>query len=182
MASPRPCGNTAELLKPFVAELQQNDSEVEYITLADKNIFPCLGCYACQQIDGEYGCIQHDDTDKIMASIIDCDCVVFATPIYTWYCTPPMKALLDRTYGLNKYYGSAAGSLWGNKDVAIIATHGYEGEAAFGPFETGIKHLCEHSHLNYRGLYSVRDEDNLASFLTKEAVTGAVDFAKKLIG
>lgn len=37
-----------------------------------------------------------------------------ATPIYSWYCTPPMKALLDRlVYGMNKYYGDEKGpSLW----------------------------------------------------------------------
>lgn len=181
MASPRLSGNTAELLKPFISELKINGVEITYITLAEKNILPCKGCYVCQNVSDEYGCVQQDDTIEIMKEIINCDCVVLATPIYSWYCTAPMKALLDRHYGLNKFYGSAKGSLWKGKKIAIIATHGYDMEYGTGPFKTGIKRLCEHSNLEYMGMYSVRDEDNLASFQTKEAIDGARDFAQKLL-
>lgn len=181
MGSPRLNGNTAELLKPFISELELNHSEIIYIPLANKNILPCKGCYACQNVSNDYGCIQQDDVLEIMERIIDSDCVVFATPIYSWYCTSPMKALLDRHYGLNKYYGNAKGSLWAGKKVAIIATHGYDAEYGAGPFETGIKRLCEHSKLNYMGMYSIRDIDDLASFQTEEAINGARSFAKKLL-
>lgn len=182
MGSPRLHGNTAELLKPFIDELFENSAEVTYITLADKKISPCLGCYHCQNVLGEYGCKQQDDMQKIVSEVIKADCLVLATPIYTWYCPAEMKAVLDRLYGMNKYYGSnGTGSLWENKKVAIIATHGYDAKYGAGPFETGIKRLCEHSKLKYLGMYSVRDEDNLASFKTSEAVSGARKFAKSII-
>lgn len=181
MGSPRLKGNTAELLKPFIAELEFNQVEFTYITLADKNILPCKGCYFCQDISSKYGCVQQDDVSEIMDKIIDCDCIILATPIYTWYCTSLMKALLDRHYGLNKYYGSAKGSLWEGKKVAIVATHGYDTEYGAGPFETGVKRLCEHSKLNYMGMYSVRDEDNLTSFQTITAMNGAKLFARNLL-
>ena len=180
MGSPRLNGNTAELLKPFIKELENNGNSIVYITLADKKIQPCKGCYACQQIEGLYGCVQEDDVERIMENIIESDCIVFATPIYTWYCTAPMKALLDRLYGLNKFYGNAKGSLWEGKRIAIIATHGYDVKYGTEPFETGIKRLCEHSNLKYVGMYSVRDEDDIASFQTIEAVSGAEEFAKRL--
>lgn len=182
MASPRLNGNTAELVKPFLTELKKNGAEVKYITLAEKNILPCKGCYACQDISDEYGCVQQDDIAEIIKEVIKSDCIVLATPIYSWYCTTPMKALLDRHYGLNKFYGSAKGSLWEGKKVAIIATHGYDAEYGAGPFETGIKRLCEHSKLEYVGMYSVRDEDNLASFQTEDAINGTTLFANKLLG
>ena len=67
------------------------------------------------------------------------------------------------------------------KKVAILATHGYDAAYATEPFETGIKRLCEHSHLKYIGIYSVRDTDNLASFQTEEAVEGARKFARKVL-
>lgn len=41
--------------------------------------------------------------------------------------------------------------------------------------------LCKHSGLTYCGLYSVQDEDNLASFQTGEAIAGAKAFARKLM-
>ena len=59
-----------------------------------------------------------------------------------------MKAVLDRHYGFNKYYGIAEGCLWEGKKV---------------------------------GMYSVQDNDNLASFQTSEAVEGVKSFARKLI-
>lgn len=181
MGSPRINGNTAELLKPFMEELKLNGANVSYITLADKTIYSCKGCYACQNIEKEYGCIQVDDAATIIQSIIASDCVVFATPIYSWYCTAPMKALLDRHFGLNKFYGRAKGSLWEGKNCALITTHGYDVEYATSPFETGIKRLCEHSKLSYRGMYSVRDEDDLASFQTEQAIAGVKEFARKLV-
>ena len=179
MGSPRLNGNTAELLKPFMKELKNIGADMTYITLADKKIGSCEACYVCQQIDGEYGCPRRDDMQGIVHEIIEADCIVLATPIYSWYCPSGMKAVLDRHYGLNKYYGSASGSLWEGKTVAVIATHGYAREYAASPFETGIMRLCEHSRLNYIGMYSVRDEDNLASFQTDEAVRGAIAFARK---
>ncbi|WP_320054449.1 flavodoxin family protein [uncultured Acetobacteroides sp.] len=184
MGSPRLKGNTAELLKPFLEELENSKADVTYIQLAEKNIMPCKGCYACQDVSGEYGCIQQDDVAEIMEEIIKCDCIVLATPIYSWYCTAPMKALLDRHYGLNKFYRTAKGSLWEGKKVAIVATHGYDAEYGAGPFETGIKRLCEHSKLDYVGLYSVRDMDDdggMTSFQTEDAITGARNFARKLL-
>lgn len=118
---------------------------------------------------------------EIVQDIVNADCIVLATPIYSWYCTAKMKAMLDRHYGLNKYYGSAEGSLWAGKKVGIITTHGYEGNYATEPFETGIKRLCKHSGLEYAGMYSVQDEDDQASFQTESAVAGARDFADKLL-
>jgi len=179
MGSPRLHGNTAELCKPFMQELEAQGAELRYMTLADKNISPCKGCYACQEVSGEYGCCQRDGMPA--EDIIWADIIVLATPIYAWYCAAPMKNLLDRHYGFNKYYGSAEGSLWAGKKLAIHATHGYEGAYATDPFEMGMQRLCIHSGLEYLGIYSVQDEDNLASFQTAEAVEGAKAFARKLL-
>ena len=181
MGSPRLRGNTAELCKPFMEELKANGADVRYVTLADKDVKPCKGCYACQEVSGEYGCPQKDDMAAVVEDIRWADLIVLATPIYAWYCAAPMKNVLDRHYGFNKFYGSAEGSLWAGKKVAIIATHGYDGAYATDPFEMGIQRLCKHSNLEYVGLYSVQDEDNLASFQTADAVNGARAFARKVL-
>lgn len=179
MGSPRLTGNTAELCKPFMEEWKAAEADVRYITLADKNINPCKGCYACQDVSGAYGCCQKDDMP--VEDILWADLIVLATPIYAWYCAAPMKNVLDRHYGFNKFYGSAEGSLWAGKKVAILATHGYDGAYATDPFEMGVQRLCKHSGLTYCGLYSVQDEDNLASFRTDAAIAGAKEFARKLM-
>ena len=181
MGSSRLHGNTAELCKPLMEELRAQGVQVRYVTLADRDIRPCRACYRCQDVEGAYGCVQQDGMANVVEDILWADLIVLATPIYSWYCTPQMKAVLDRHYGLNKYYGKAKGSLWAGKHVAVLATHGYEGEYAYGPFETGVQRLCEHSKLVYDGLYSVVDEDNLASFRTPEAIEGARAFARRLV-
>ena len=179
MGSPRLHGNTAELCKPFMDEAAKCGAQVKYVTLADKHILPCKGCYCCQDRAGEYGCIQDDDMP--VAEILWADLIVLATPIYAWYCAAPMKNVLDRHYGFNKFYGSAGGCLWEGRKVAILATHGYPDVYATDPFAMGVERLCIHSNLQYMGIYSVRDEDNLASFRTPEAVNGARAFARKLL-
>ena len=181
MGSPRLHSNTAEVCKHFMEELRARNAAVKYIELVNKRINPCRECYVCQDTDGVYGCPQEDDMTEIAEEILWADAIVLATPIFAWYCTAQMKALLDRHYGFNKYYGSATGCLWEGKKVAIIATHGYEGAYATEPFETGIKRLCVHSKLNYVGMYSGQDSDNLASFQTPEAIAGAKAFARKLM-
>ena len=182
MGSPRIHGNTAELCKCFMEELQEQNADIKYIELEKLHINPCKECYVCQDVAEAYGCAQKDDMTEIAETILWADVLVLATPIFSWYCTAKMKAVLDRHYGFNKYYGSAEGCLWEGKSVGIIATHGYEGAYATEPFETGIKRLCAHSNLKYIGMYSVQDNDNLASFQTAEAKAGVKDFARKIVG
>ncbi|MCI8627247.1 MAG: flavodoxin family protein [Lachnospiraceae bacterium] len=188
MGSPRQDGNTAELLKPFLEELQTlkkwEDIIVQYITIADKTIAPCKGCYTCQQVSGIYGCCQQDDMWQITGQMLWADVMVLATPIYTWFCPAQMKAMLDRLYGLNKYYGSSQTpphAMLAGKGLALITTHGYDRDYGAGSFETGIIRYCEHSHLHYFGMYSVQDTDNKASFQTEEAKAGARAFAQQLV-
>ncbi|PKM40523.1 MAG: NADPH-dependent FMN reductase [Firmicutes bacterium HGW-Firmicutes-9] len=179
--SPRLHGNTAELLKPFVEVLQQSDVTLNNYTLVQMNVASCKGCYHCQDVQGEYGCYQKDDMHTIAKAIMESDLIVLATPIYIWYCTPELKAVLDRFYGLAKFYRSAKGNFVEGKRVAILATHGYDAAYAADPFVIGIQRMCDHYHMRYDGMYSVRDVDDLASFQTKQAISGAKEFAQYLL-
>ena len=182
MGSPRLKGNTAELCKPFTDELKLCQAQVEYIELHGKNIAPCLGCYHCQDIAGEYGCIQQDDMQSVIQSILSADVLVFATPIYTWQATPPIKAVMDRMFGINKYYRSAPRErLNVGQAYALLATCGYDLDYGAGTLDEGIRRWCAHSELPYLGMCAVRDEDNLASFRTEEAIAGAREFARSII-
>lgn len=84
---------------------------------------------------------------------------MLAIPIYSWYCTPPMKVVLDRlVYGMNKYYGEEKGpSLWEGKQVALITTCGYRPENGADLWESGVRRYCKHSRLNYLGMLTERD-------------------------
>ena len=179
--SPRVHGNTAELAKPFLEELTSGGATLSNYTLVNMNVASCKGCYRCQDVANEYGCYQQDDMHAIAKSIIESDLIVLVTPIYTWFCTTELKTVLDRFYGLAKYYRSAEGNFVEGKRIAILATHGYDAAYAADPFVIGIQRMCEHYHMRYDGMYSVRDIDNLASFQTKPAINGAKEFARYLL-
>ena len=51
MGSPRLHGNTAELCKYVIEELQEHKAEVQYMELEKMLINPCKECYVCQNVE-----------------------------------------------------------------------------------------------------------------------------------
>ncbi len=158
MGSPRRNGNTAALLTPFCEELERSGIGTETVWLYDRDIQPCVACRACQVDWTGFGCSRRDDGQALFDLVLASDLMVLATPIYVWYCTPPMKALLDRlVYGMNKYYGERKGpALWAGKSVALLMTCGYRPEKGCDLFEEGMRRYCRHSQLHYLGSHAER--------------------------
>ncbi|MEI3305764.1 MAG: NAD(P)H-dependent oxidoreductase [Dysosmobacter sp.] len=123
------------------------EHQTRTIWLYEKNIQPCIACRACQRDWSRFGCVRKDDADAIFQVILESELMVLTTPIYSWYCTPPMKALLDRlVYGMNKYYGEEKGpALWEGKAMALLMTCGYRPEKGCDLFEEGMRRYCRHS-------------------------------------
>lgn len=182
MGSPRKNGNTAGLLKPFLEELVSRKAEYDLIRLYEKQIDPCTGCRSCQKNWTSFGCIHDDDMQEIFNLILHSDVIVLATPIYSWYCTPPLKALLDRlVYGMNKYYGEEKGpSLWEGKRLAVITTCGYPPEKGADLFQIGMERYCKHSRLTYEGMLSEHDPGYRSTFMDAGKESRAREFARKL--
>ena len=184
MGSPRKGGNTAALLAPFCEELRSAGAETETVWLYDRDIRPCLACRRCQEDWTAFGCGQQDDVQELFDKVLESDCVVLATPIYAWYCTPPMKALLDRlVYGMNKYYGEQKGpALWAGKALALVTTCGYPPEKGADLWESGIRRYCKHSQLQYAGMLAEHDPGYNKVFMSPEKAERAAQFAAKLAG
>ena len=183
MGSPRKGGNTAALLAPFCEELRSAGAETETVWLYDRDIRPCLACRRCQEDWTAFGCGQQDDVQELFDKVLESDCVVLATPIYAWYCTPPMKALLDRlVYGMNKFYGAKKGpSLWQGKAMTLLMTCGYRPEKGCDLFEEGMRRYCKHAGLRYLGSHAERHLGYDSVFMDpdKEARTRA--FARQML-
>ncbi|MDY6310834.1 MAG: flavodoxin family protein [Cyanobacteriota bacterium] len=71
--------------------------EVEFVSLKDKNIQFCKGCFACQKLGH---CVINDDANEIVAKMKDADVIVWATPIYYYEMSGQMKTLIDRANSL----------------------------------------------------------------------------------
>ncbi|MCC0764339.1 flavodoxin family protein [Clostridioides sp. ES-S-0006-03] len=181
MGSPKKNGNTASILEPFIEELENYNANLEMLRLYDYQIEPCIACKKCQENLSSFGCCRQDDVHKIFKKVLMCDLIILATPIYSWYCTSPMKALLDRlVYGMNKYYGDEKGpALWSGKSVALITTCGYRPEKGADIWEDGIKRYCKHSQLKYIGMLVERDLGK-PNFMDTEKEEHSRQFAKQI--
>lgn len=186
MGSPRKEGNTAALLRTFCEEMERLGAAVETEWLYGYDIRPCVACRTCQDVHDGFGCPQRDDVQTLFEKVLACDLLVFATPIYAWYCTPPMKALLDRLiYGMNKFYGAEKGlSLWEGKAVAVLTTCGYRPEKGSDLFLEGIRRCCRHSGLRFLGSRTERhlgyDTEFMDADKEKRLRTFAAEIQEKL--
>lgn len=183
MGSPRKEGNTAQLTEPFINEAKALGAEVETVWLYGMNIQGCISCRSCQKEWDKINCAIKDDMGIIFDKVQNADIIVLATPIYSWYCTAPMKAVLDRlVYGMNKYYGDKVGpSLFEGKKMAIITTCGYKPDRGADLFEEGMKRYCKHSHITYLGMLAERFLGYKTVFMDETKAEHAREFAKKII-
>lgn len=183
MGSPRREGNTAALLAPFCQELEAAGWETETIWLYEKDIRPCRACRRCQKDWTSFHCVQGDDVQDIFDKVLACGLMVWATPMYSWYCTPPVKALLDRlVYGMNKFYGGKKGpALWKGKAMALLLSCGYPPEKGTDLFEEGMRRYCRHSGLRYLGAHAERHMGYDAVFMDAEKEIRTRAFARALL-
>lgn len=155
LGSPRPQGNTAALTEILCDQLRQGGAQTEVISLYEKEIQPCVACRGCQKDWSTFACVRQDDVAAIAEKILDCDLIVLATPIYSWYCTPPMKALLE--------------------------TCGYPPDKGCDLLEEGIRRYCRHSGLRYLGSHAERHVSYAIAFLDAEKEQRTRAFALELL-
>lgn len=181
MGSPRKGGNTASLTAPFVSELEARGVSRKTFDVYDMDLRPCVACRTCQKDWTKFGCPQDDDMQQIFDAALEADLIVVASPIYSWYCTPPVKNVLDRlVYGMNKYYGEEMGpSIWKGKKMALISTCGYPVEKGADLFEEGMKRYAKHSRLQYVGMACERQRNYGEQFMDAEKEQAMRDFAQK---
>ena len=95
-SSPHASGNTAYSLHYALDLLNDRGVLTRYITLHDKRINPCKGCFHCNE--GE--CVYDDDMAEICEALKQCDGLILASPVYLGMVSGLMKNMMDRTVQL----------------------------------------------------------------------------------
>lgn len=90
-------GSTAKLVHAFTEGARSSGHSVYEFYLDGMKINSCKGCLHAKG-DAHSPCVQKDDMDQIYAVFADCDVVVFASPVYFWTITGPLKTAADRLY------------------------------------------------------------------------------------
>ena len=130
--SPHREGNTAHALRDALAAIEAEGIETAYISLADLDIHPCKGCFACRE--GE--CVQVDDMQSLVDAMYHCDGLILASPVYMGLITGQMKVMMDRTvlfrtrgrFDLTGKVGggiACAGFRNGGQELTLQAMHTY---------------------------------------------------------
>ncbi len=122
-------GNSDMLAGAFARGAEEAGNEVETVSLVDKRIAFCRGCFACQKTGR---CIIDDDAVSVTEKISDAEVVVWATPIYYYEMTGQMKTMIDRANALFvKDYQF--------RDVYMLSTAAEEDASACERAITGLK-------------------------------------------
>lgn len=178
--SPHKNGNTKKLLDIVLERLSVNGHEIEMINLYEKKISPCIGCFACQKHSDDFGCVQDDDVENIAEKIFEAEQIIFATPIYSWFCTGVMKNLLDRiVFFMNKIYlGQNGIKMMKGKKISLVLTCGMQPETSTDLFERGMMRFAIHCGMFYMGSIHVRC---VGKSLTEENKISAMKFADFIV-
>ena len=92
--SSRKDGNTAIIIGKVFEELNKEGIETELIQLADYEIQPCRGCFACK---GRGNCVfAKDGFAKIFRCMVEAHGIILGSPVYSADVSAKMKAFLER--------------------------------------------------------------------------------------
>lgn len=94
--SPHLEGNTAYALRYALRLLAEAGLQTSYISLADKTIAFCDGCFCCRG----GACVYDDDMTDILDALRGCDCLLLGSPVYMGMVSGQLKTLMDRTVPL----------------------------------------------------------------------------------
>lgn len=93
--SARKNGNTAIIINKVFEELHKENIKTELVHLADYEIHPCRGCFACKS---RGNCVFTDDGfAEIFSSMVEADGVILGSPVYSADVSAKMKAFLERS-------------------------------------------------------------------------------------
>ncbi len=97
--SPRPNGNTKQMIQAFCEGLDEAGHSYQVIDLCRMNIHGCMACEYChEKRQGE--CMQKDDMQRVYPLLRKAEMLVIASPIYYHGVSGQMKCAIDRFYAV----------------------------------------------------------------------------------
>lgn len=94
VGSPRKNGNTRFMMEQALEVLKDEGLEVELVSLAGKEIKPCVGCLGCKK---EKQCVQQDDDfEEIFQKMRAAEGIILGSPVYFNSAVPQLMNLANR--------------------------------------------------------------------------------------
>lgn len=176
--SPHKNGNTMRLVKKYIEGAETAGHGCALFDVPRMDIHPCKGCMVCKKKDD--GCIQHDDMGLIYEAVEDSDSLVFATPMYWWNFTGPLKSAIDRLFAIPFNIRMGGHELEG-KELQIIVTCGQPASAKLDSVLEQIgQNMCEYTGMKWLGIITAGDTGNATEKEWSEALARAYDAGLRL--
>ncbi len=139
--SMRENGNTSALVNAVLGPCREADIETEFVSLAGKEIRPCIGCERCR-VKGTCAA-EGDDWQSVADKVLECEVLVIGSPTYFYDVCGQLKNFIDRTYSL--YHERR---LSGRSAVAVAVQADSGGERAIQTIE-GFLNTHRFSYLGF---------------------------------
>ncbi|MBE6523474.1 MAG: flavodoxin family protein [Thermoplasmata archaeon] len=137
--SPRPIGNTSNILNEVQDQFEKEGIEMEIINIYEYTLVNCNVCLTCE-IRGDGRCMDEDDgLNDILDRLREADGILIASPTYSNACPSVLQTFLERAQlvyekgdlGLNGKVGGAiavcghdGGSMVYNQVVDFLLRNG----------------------------------------------------------
>ena len=108
-------GNTDTLVNKIIQGSSGTDVEVDLVTLREKKVGNCMGCYQCL---AKSSCAIQDDMTQLRRFIENAQLLIFASPLYWCGVTGLMKTFIDRLF----FYYHLETKPWISGKKAVIIT------------------------------------------------------------
>lgn len=117
--SSRKNGNTVQLLRIVLGELEKEGVETELIQLAGKRIRGCLACYKCAETKNGRCALDDDPVNEWIEKMVASEGIVLGSPVYFADLTASLKALLERAGMVSRANGDLLKRKIGASVVAV---------------------------------------------------------------
>lgn len=144
--SPRPTGNTKELIKRFTKGAEAAGHEVTCFDLQKMDIHGCLGCCKGGK-DEACPCVQKDDMTQIYPAYRNADVVVLASPMYYWGISGQLKSAFDRLFAVAELTPNYENP---KEDCVLLMAAEGNTESNFAPVRAFYEGLT--SHLGWKNI------------------------------
>lgn len=177
--SPRSNGSTAFIINKILESMNISNADINYFCLGQTDIKYCLGCKDCYKTGK---CVQHDDVDKIMKSIVESDLIVTASPSYWGDITGQLKVFFDRN---TPFSDTNPNDLKmkipaGKKGLSVAVRAGTTERENIHIIES-IEHHFGHLHITPIGKFSCTSIDTFEDLMKREDyIEKAFEYGKNL--
>ncbi len=125
--SPKNNGNTATAMEAMKDVFNENNIEMEIITVGNKDIRGCIGCGRCASA-GNGRCEAFDDiVNEALEKMEEADALLIGSPVYYAGMNGTMKSFLDRMF----FAGNAKGMFIHKVAGAVVAVRRTGGSETF---------------------------------------------------